>query len=291
MPVILGDTSITSSNGTLTTPDTFTLSSGSLPLRVNSSYIKNTKPITYNSDGTPARWNRIGRISGATGQGSCAVITFQASFGFNATQAQVGRSVIELYGSNNNTSNYNISGRFWHEGHINSQRFVRNVKLKSVNNQIRDNEYDIWVESIWYSPNTMVDIQVGNGWEFTWASDYGTLTSSPGAESSTIKDLPYSRGMGMVAMINFAGDTLGVTENSGFASVSRMSSGNYELLFLYPQIDANYAVTITTSFDTGVSGGVIVSLFGDGSPPNSSGFRFRVSNESDFYHVAVFRSY
>jgi hypothetical protein len=289
MPVILGDTSITSSNGELSTPSAFVLSSANTPLSINSSWRRLARTVPYNIAGTPSQWTRLGRITGAAGQGGGMRITFNGTFGFNAGINQLGRSCIEMYGSNNNSGNFNINGRFWHEGDF-ANRFVRNVKIVSVNGVVRDNVYDIYIESIWYSPNTSMDIEVAPGWNFEYANEFGTFVSSPGAASTTIRDFHYGRGMGMVAAINFNAKTSAITYNHGFSSVSNFSANNYELTFSYTHPDADYYVAFMCAFDTGSTGDTTVSFYGDGVPPNTTSFRIRTNQgRPDFIQLAVFR--
>lgn len=261
--------------------------------------IRRTFP--FNNNGTPVQWSRLGRVSimngsqGSSATGGGCIIRVLGSEGFNATDIQLGYSEIVMWGSNNVTAPNNINGKFSTTGRRGVD-IVKGVKAVSVNNTQFDNTYDIWVNSLFYAPNGMVEVTTSDGWIWSWADNYGTLTTTdPGAASNTVRVFKNkSPSYGAAAYAKFTGAGV-IQESYNISSVTKSGTLDFIVTFSQPMSDTNYSIVGTSSFNPGVDGNVPLTVNSDAGLANATpttGFIVRTTNGNPtFISVVVFSNF
>jgi hypothetical protein len=138
------------------------------------------------------------------------------------------------------------------------------------------------------------ELHVSDGWIWTWASDYGTFTTTdPGSASNTVRVFKYKTpSYGCAAFARIRGSDGAILEGYNISSVSKTSS-DYRITFANPMADNLYAILGTASFDVGNSGDIRVCIDSDSSSNYTTDlFEVRLNGgTSTFFCVAVFSNY
>jgi hypothetical protein len=296
--------SVTSSNiasPTIVSPTvsgTLDLASAS-SINDNSSLKRVRRTFPFSNQVSTIFWTKLGTLSIHNGSqlnqtfGGGCIIRALGQFGFNSTDVQQGYTEIVMWGSNNNTAPNNINGKFSTTGNFGS-RLIHGVKAKSVNGSQFDNTYDIWVSGYFYAPNGMIEVTTSDGWIWTWASDYGTFTTTdPGSASNTVRVFKYKTpSYGCAAFARIRGSDGAILDAYNISSVTK-NSLDYRITFTNPMADNLYAILGTASFDVGTSGDISVCIDSDSSSNYTTDlFEVRLNGgTSTFFCVAVFSNY
>jgi hypothetical protein len=209
----------------------------------------------------------------------------------------VGYTEIVMYGSNNATPPNNINGKFSHTGRTTGNSPITAVKARSVNGVQFDSVYEIWVQSVFYTPNTMVEVTTSDGWIWTWDSAYGTLTpTDPGAASNTLRVFKNKTpSFGAAAYARIRGSDAAILESFNVSSASK-SGSDFTITFSQPMSDASYTIVGSSSFNVGINGNIPLTINTDGTPggnaPNENRFLIRLTDGNPtFFCVVVFSNY
>jgi hypothetical protein len=261
------------------------------------------RTFPFNVNATPVQWTRLGTVSIFNGTqvsntwGGGCIIRVLGTFGFNALDAQLGYTEIVMYGSNNNTPPNNINGKFSHTGRSGSQSPVLGVKARSVNGVQFDNLYEIWVQSSFYTPNTMIEVTTSDGWIWTWDPAYGTLTTAdPGPASNTLRVFKNkSPSFGAAAYARIRGSDAAILESYNVSSTSK-NGADFTITFSQPMSDSAYTIVGSSAFNVGINGNIPLTINTDGTPggnaPNENRFLIRLTDANPtFFCVVVFSNY